>query len=182
MPAPSSSELFSIFAIVSNAVPVETCGCELRYQVVEGVLVRQPTSFSCGPAAVGTPRRSQWRACRLPCLGSCAPGLGVVEHNYGDFFTVSGRGVGQHHRKVAHGDEELPVVHIGFAFFSAGEYNDEDSERWRAFLRRALLLLPPACLCPVRVAPRFPRCPPAQRGGPELAALAALQLSLPAAP
>eukprot|EP00971_Amphidinium_carterae_P124138 2458833-Amphidinium_carterae.1 len=39
---------------------------------------------------------------------------------------ISGRGVGQQHRKVAHAEEELPVVHLDFAFFSAGATEDSD--------------------------------------------------------
>eukprot|EP00971_Amphidinium_carterae_P084616 1674870-Amphidinium_carterae.1 len=31
---------------------------------------------------------------------------------------VSARGVGQQHRLVAHAEEELPTVHLDFAFFS----------------------------------------------------------------
>eukprot|EP00971_Amphidinium_carterae_P080156 1586327-Amphidinium_carterae.1 len=39
---------------------------------------------------------------------------------------VSGRGVGQQHRRVAHAEEELPVVPLDFAFFSAGATDESD--------------------------------------------------------
>eukprot|EP00971_Amphidinium_carterae_P009779 192993-Amphidinium_carterae.1 len=40
---------------------------------------------------------------------------------------VSARGVGQQHRLVAHSEEELPTVHLDFAFFSTGA--TDESER-----------------------------------------------------
>eukprot|EP00971_Amphidinium_carterae_P054252 1068637-Amphidinium_carterae.1 len=40
---------------------------------------------------------------------------------------VSGRGVGRQHRRVAHFEEELPVVHLDYAFFGSGA--SDDSER-----------------------------------------------------
>eukprot|EP00971_Amphidinium_carterae_P116460 2306754-Amphidinium_carterae.1 len=38
----------------------------------------------------------------------------------------SARGVGQQHRRVAHTEEELPVVHLDFAFYSTGEQEEGD--------------------------------------------------------
>eukprot|EP00971_Amphidinium_carterae_P110934 2197423-Amphidinium_carterae.6 len=39
---------------------------------------------------------------------------------------VSGRGVGQQHRRVAHAEEELPIVHADFAFFSSGVTDESE--------------------------------------------------------
>eukprot|EP00971_Amphidinium_carterae_P271339 5384472-Amphidinium_carterae.1 len=39
---------------------------------------------------------------------------------------VSARGVGQQHRRVARAEEELPTVHLDFAFFSSRVTDDSE--------------------------------------------------------